>query len=113
MVEKKLYLISCLFLLSISLLNWYLKSNISWIIFFISIVTLYISLKYKLKYKQINTDSPTGMWLIEYGIGFNIFEIIFNTKSTLLGSIFIVLGLLFVLESAVLEKRRKISDKGF
>ena len=57
MVEKKLYLISCLFLLSISLLNWYLKSNISWIIFFISIVTLYISLKYKLKYKVGNKIS--------------------------------------------------------
>ena len=65
------------------------------------------------KYKQINIDSPTGIWLIEYGIGFNIFEIIFNSKSTVLGSIFIVLGLLFALESAILEKRRKISDKDF
>ena len=113
MKEKKLHIVSCLFLLLLSFSNWYFKLNIVWIIFIFSIITLYISLKYKAKYKQINIDSPTGIWLIEYGIGFNIFEIVFNLKSTLLGSIFIVLGLLFILENVILEKRRKISDKGF
>jgi len=113
MKEKKLHLISCLFLLLLSFLNWYFEFNIVGIIFIFSTITLYISLKYKAKYKQINIDSPTGIWLIEYGIGFNIFEIIFNSKSTILGSIFIVLGLLFILESAIMKKRRKISDKGF
>jgi len=113
MKEKKLHLISCLFLLFLSFLNWYFDYNIMIIIFIFSVVSLYISLKYKIKYKLINIDSPRGMWLFEYGIGFNIFEIIFNSKSTILGSIFIVLGLLFMLESTILEKRRKISDEGF
>lgn len=114
MKEKKLHLISCLILLLISVLNSLFKSNlIMWIIFIFSIIVLYLSLNYKLKYKKQNTVSPTGIWLIEYGTGFNIFEIVFNLKSTLLGSIFIVLGLLFALENAIIEKRRKISDKGF
>ena len=113
MKEKKLHLISCLSLLLLSVLNCYFNNIIIWIIFIFSTIALYITLKYKAKYKKNNIDSPTGIWLIEYGIGFNIFEIVFNLKSTLLGSIFIVLGLLFALESAILEKRRKISDKDF
>ena len=106
MKEKKLHIISCLILLIVSILNYYFNNKIMWTIFIFSSITLYLSLTYKLKYKNQNTDFPTGMWLIEYGVGFNIFEIVFNLKSTLLGSIFIVLGLLFALESNIRKKEK-------
>jgi len=111
---KKIHLIISVVLVLINVFNFFFKIKFMiYVIFILSVMAIYISLKYKYSYKLLYIDSPTGIWLIEFGIGFNIFEILFNFSSSIIGSIFILLGLLFVLETAIMEKRRKLSDKGF